>query len=225
VTASLAHEVNQPLAAVVNNASACLNVLPEGREMDDVRAALEDIARDGTRAAAIVERVRGLAKPSSTHKTRVHLADVVGDVLKLIASESAVRDVAIRTDVASDLPSVLADRVQQQVLLNLVVNGMDAMSAVTDGERLLEIRACAEAHDGPAAAVLSVSDRGPGLAPDEMDRVFQAFYTTKPDGMGMGLAISRSIVEAHEGRLWAERNPDRGTTFTLRLPAVSAPGC
>jgi PAS domain S-box-containing protein len=223
VTASLAHEVNQPLAAVVNNATACLNVLPEGREMDELRAALEDIARDGTRAAAIVERVRGLAKRSYPEKTRVHLADVVGDVLKLIASESAARDVAIRTDVDPDLPSVLADRVQlQQVLLNLVVNGMDAMSAVTDGERVLEIRACAEAHDGSTAALISVSDRGTGLAPDEMDRVFQAFYTTKPDGMGMGLAISRSIIEAHDGRLWAERNPDHGATFTFRLPA--APG-
>ena len=222
VTASLAHEVNQPLAAVVNNANACLNVLPEGREMDELRAALEDIARDGTRAAAIVERVRGLAKRSYPEKTRVHLADVIGDVLKLIASESAARDVAIRTDVDPDLPSVLADRVQlQQVLLNLVVNGMDAMSAVADGERVLEIRACAEAHDGSTAALISVSDRGTGLAPDEMDRVFQAFYTTKPDGMGMGLAISRSIIEAHDGRLWAERNPDRGATFTFRLPTAS----
>jgi C4-dicarboxylate-specific signal transduction histidine kinase len=223
VTASLAHEVNQPLAAVVNNATACLNVLPEGREMDELRAALEDIARDGTRAAAIVERVRALAKRSYPEKTRVHLADVVGDVLKLIASESAARDVAIRTDVDPDLPSVLADRVQlQQVLLNLVVNGMDAMSAVTDGERVLQIRACAKAHDGSTAALISVSDRGIGLPPDEMDRVFQAFYTTKPDGMGMGLAISCSIIEAHGGRLWAERNPDRGATFTFRLPA--APG-
>jgi PAS domain S-box-containing protein len=223
VTASLAHEVNQPLAAVVNNANACLNVLPEGREMDEMRAALEDIARDGTRAAAIVERVRALAKRSYPEKTRVHLADVIGDVLKLIASESAARDVAIRTDVDPDLPSVLADRVQlQQVLLNLVVNGMDAMSAVTDGEHVLEIRACAEAHDGSTAALISVSDRGTGLAPDEVDRVFQAFYTTKPDGLGMGLAISRSIIEAHDGRLWAERNPDRGATFTFRLPA--APG-
>jgi PAS domain S-box-containing protein len=223
VTASLAHEVNQPLAAVVNNANACLNVLPEGREMDELRTALEDIARDGTRAAEIVERVRTLARPSYPEKTRVHLGDVVGDVLKLIAAEAVARNVVLRTDVDPELPSVLADRVQlQQVLLNLVVNGMDATIAVTDGERVLEIRAGAEAHDGSTAALISVSDRGTGLAPDEMERVFQAFYTTKPDGMGMGLAISRSIIEAHGGRLWAERNPDRGATFTFSLPA--APG-
>jgi C4-dicarboxylate-specific signal transduction histidine kinase len=224
VTASLAHEVNQPLAAIVNNANACLGLLPGGRDLDEVREALADIVSDGERASAIIERVRGLAKRSTPQSVPLRLADVVADVVALTAAESATRRVAIRTDLGPDVPVVLGDRVQlQQVLLNLVVNGMDAMSAVAEGERLLEIRGCLHATpESSPAALLSVRDRGVGLAEGQVDSVFEAFYTTKPHGMGMGLAISRSIIEAHGGRLWAEPRPGPGATFAFSLPAAEA---
>jgi PAS domain S-box-containing protein len=224
VTASLAHEVNQPLAAIVNNANACLGILPDRRDLDEVREGLADIVSDGDRASAIIERVRGLAKRSTPPQVPLCLADVVTDVVALAASESATRSVVIRIDVGADLPMVLGDRVQlQQVLLNLVVNGMDAMMAVAEGERVLEIRARLDRQDGAPAALLCVQDRGIGLEPGQVDGVFEAFYTTKPHGMGMGLAISRSIIEAHEGRLWAQSNhPEPGATFSFRLPVAPA---
>jgi C4-dicarboxylate-specific signal transduction histidine kinase len=221
VTASLAHEVNQPLAAIVNNANACLGVLPSGRDLEEIRAALTDIVSDGERASAIIERVRGLAKRSSPQKVPLRLADVVADVVALAGAESATRKVAIATDVGPDLPEVLGDRVQlQQVLLNLVVNGMDAMSAVVEEERRLEIRGRRDGQDGSPAALLSVQDRGIGLDAGQVDSVFEAFYTTKPHGMGLGLAISRSIIEAHGGRLWAQSNHGPGATFAFSLPAA-----
>ena len=222
VTASLAHEVNQPLAAIVNNANACLGLLPGGRDQDEVRVALADIVSDGERASAIIERVRGLAKGSTPQRVPLRLADVVADLLALTAAESATRGVAIRTDLGPDLPMVLGDRVQlQQVLLNLVVNGMDAMIPVAEGERLLEIRGRPDTQDGSPAALLSVRDRGVGLEAGQVDAVFEAFYTTKPHGMGMGLAISRSIIEAHGGRLWAQPNQGPGATFAFSLPALA----
>jgi C4-dicarboxylate-specific signal transduction histidine kinase len=223
VTASLAHEVNQPLAAIVNNANACLGLLPSGRNVDEVRAALADIVRDGDRASAIIERVRMLAKRSAPEKVPLRLHDVVDDVVALAASESAMRRVAIRTEVALDLPLVLGDRVQlQQVLLNLLVNGMDAMSAVAEEERRLDIRALPDTHDGSPAALVTVRDHGIGLEAGQVESVFEAFYTTKPHGMGMGLAISRSIIKGHGGRLWAECNQGPGVTFSFRLPATAS---
>ena len=225
VTSSFAHELNQPLAAIVNNANACLGLLPSGpHDLGEVREALADIVSDADRASAIIERVRGLAKRSPPEKVPLRLVDVVDDVVALAAAESVARGVAIRTDVAADLPVVLGDRVQLlQVLLNLVVNGMDAMSTVDEPERRLEIGGRPDTRDGSPAARISVQDRGVGLDAGKMDRLFEAFYTTKPHGMGMGLAISRSIVEAHGGRLWAQSNdPQPGTTFSFRLPAVRA---
>jgi len=224
VTASFAHELNQPLAAIVNNANACLGLLPRGRhDLDEVREALGDIVGDAERASAIIERVRGLAKRSPLERVPLRLVDVVDDVVALAAAESAARRVAIRTDVAGDLPLVLGDRVQlQQVLLNLVVNGMDAMSKAEEADRRLEIRGRPETHDGAQAITISVQDRGIGLQAGHTERLFEAFYTTKPHGMGMGLAISRSIIEAHGGRLWAESNRGPGATFSFRLPAAAA---
>ena len=221
VAASIAHELNQPLAAIVNNASACLALLEHGRhDVGEVREALSDIASDGQRASAIIERIRGLVTRSSAERSPLRLRDVVDDVLALASAESTARGVAIRRDVAGDLPVVMGDRVQlQQVLLNLIVNGMDAMSAVPAGERVLEIRG---RHDGDGdnpAVRISVRDRGVGLDSAEAKRLFEAFYTTKPGGMGMGLAISRSIVDAHGGRLWAEANDGPGATFSFALPA------
>ena len=224
VTASFAHELNQPLAAIVNNANACLGLLPSGRHgLDEVREALADIVSDADRASAIIERVRGLAKRTPPEKVPLRLVDVVDDVVALAAAESVARGVAIRTDVAADLPVVLGDRVQLlQVLLNLVVNGMDAMSSVDEPERRLDILGRPDTRDGGPAARISVQDRGVGLDAGRMDRLFEAFYTTKPHGMGMGLAICRSIIDAHGGRLWAESNQGPGATFSFRLPAAAA---
>ena len=149
--------------------------------------------------------------------------EVVDDVLALAASELASRHVTIQIDLAADLPVVLGDRVQlQQVMLNLVVNAMDAMASVDERERCLEIRGRRDTDGEQRAVTISVDDCGIGLQPEEMHRLFDAFYTTKPHGMGLGLAISRSIIEAHGGRLWAESKRDRGAIFSFRLPAAEA---
>ena len=220
VTGSFAHELNQPLAAIVNNANACLTLLPSGRpELADVREALDDIVADAERAAGIIERVRALVRRTTSERLPVRLADVVADIVRLTATEAATRGVAIRTDVPAELPHVLGDRVQlQQVVLNLAVNGMDAMREVEPSDRVLDIRGRLDGGD----VVLSVADRGPGLTAEQHDRIFEAFYSTKPHGMGLGLAISRSIVEAHGGQLSASSTPGAGATFTMRLPAA---GC
>ncbi len=223
VTASFAHELNQPLTAIVNNADACVRLLSRGsQDVEAVREALADIVSGAVRASAIIERVRGLAKRTPLTKVPLRLVDVVDDVVALAAAESVARHVAIRTDVAADLPVVLGDRVQLlQVLLNLVVNGMDAMSTVDERERRLEIRGRPDTQDGSPAARISVHDCGIGLQAGQADQLFEAFYTTKPHGMGMGLAISRSIIDVHGGRLWAESGHGPGATFSFRLPAAA----
>ena len=222
VTASFAHEVNQPLAAIVNNANACLALLPDGRpDLDEVRGALADVMSDADRASAIIERVRALAARSPSESVPLRLEDVVKDVVALTAAESVARRVTIRAEVARDLPVVSGDRVQlQQVVLNLVVNGMDAMGTVHEQGRLLEIRGRQDVQDGSLAVTISVQDQGVGLNAAHMGRLFDAFYTTKPNGMGMGLAISRSIIEMHGGRLWAEPNQGPGATFSFSVPAA-----
>jgi len=225
VTASFAHEVNQPLTAIVNNANACLGLLPSGQpELHEVRDALGDIVGDAERASAIIQRIRALATRSPLEKVPLRLEDVVEDVVALAAGESAARRVTIRADVPADLPVVSGDRVQlQQVLLNLVVNGMDAMTSVDEPERLLEIRGRPGMHDDTQVATISVQDHGIGFDAGEIGRLFEAFYTTKPHGMGMGLAISRSIIETHGGRLWAEPNQGPGATFSFSVPAAVSP--
>jgi signal transduction histidine kinase len=207
---------------VVNNANASISLLPEGTpNLEEVREALAEIVDDANRASDVITRVRQLAKRAPFEKSLLNLRDVVQDVLALARYESAARNVTIRTDLSKDLPSVSGDRVQlQQVLLNLVINGMDAVNKVEDSKRVLTICGRRETRDGTFEARLSVNDSGVGFKPEEMDRLFEAFYTTKPQGMGMGLAISRSIIEAHGGRLWAEPNQGPGATFSLSLPAA-----
>jgi PAS domain S-box-containing protein len=236
LTASIAHEVNQPLTAVVNNANACISLLdsaptrpgeggPSGTpNLEEVREALAEIIEDANRAGAVTMRVRQLAKKAPGERSLLDLRDIVKDVLALARSESIARCVSIHTDLPEDLPSVSGDRVQlQQVLLNLIVNGMDAMNTVQESKRALIICGRHETRDGKSEALLSVQDAGTGFKPQEMDRLFEAFYTTKPQGMGMGLAISRSIIEAHRGRLWAESNGECGATFAICLPAAPTP--
>jgi signal transduction histidine kinase len=222
LTASIAHEVNQPLAAILNNANASLGLLSSGTPADlkEVREALGDIAVDAERASSVIEHVRALARRSPPQRELLQLADVVGDVALLAAREMAMRRVTIRRNMAP-LPLVLGDRVQlQQVLLNLVVNGMDAMAKVAEEERLLLISECAETLEGKPAATIRVQDCGVGLSSSDRERLFEAFYTTKPNGMGMGLAISRSIIEDHGGRMWVEPNTGPGVTFAFSLPSA-----
>jgi C4-dicarboxylate-specific signal transduction histidine kinase len=224
VTATFAHELNQPLAAITNNANACRALLASGcKEPDELMEALAEIVADTERASAIIERVRALARRSAPAHAELRLGDVVNDIVVLAAAEAAARRVEIRTDVPADLPAVLGDRVQlQQVLLNLVVNAMDAMASVGDEDRRLDIRGHMDAADGRAAVTIRVEDRGVGLQPEAANSLFEPFYTTKTQGMGLGLAICRSIVEAHGGRLWAEPNQEKGAVFTFRLPAAQA---
>lgn len=223
LTASIAHEVNQPLTAVVNNANACLGLLPDSApQLQEVRTALAEIVDDAERASAVIARVRQLVRKAPFVITLLNLRDVITDALALARYESAAHHVTIRTGLTEDMPPVMGDRVQlQQVLLNLVVNGIDAMNTTEEAKRILTICGRREMRDGKPEALLSVQDTGIGLKLDEKDRLFEAFFTTKPQGMGMGLAISRSIIEAHGGRLWAGSNQGGGATFLFSLPAAA----
>jgi signal transduction histidine kinase len=222
MTASIAHEVNQPLGAVINNANACISLLADGpKNSAEVNEALTEIIEGANRASAVVARVRQLSKKVPSEKSLLDLGSVVTEILTLTRYEAAARRVAIQLDLPEELPLVLGDRVQlQQVLLNLVVNAMDAMNEVEKSKRVVNIRGRPETRDAMAEVSIRVQDAGPGIKPEEMDRLFEAFYTTKPHGMGMGLAISRSIIEAHGGRLWADHKPGPGATVIFNLPAA-----
>jgi PAS domain S-box-containing protein len=217
LTASIAHEVNQPLAAVVTNGNACLRWLTrEVPGLEEARAAVERIIRDGHRASEVIRRMRALAQKTDPQAAWLDLNDVIHEAIALVHSEVRQQRVALRTDLSATLPPVLGDRVQlQQVILNLLINGIEAMAAVMDRPRELLIRS--HQHEGDQVLV-AVRDAGMGLDPEQMARLFDAFFTTKPGGMGMGLAISRTIIEAHGGRLWATMNDGPGATFQLTLP-------
>jgi C4-dicarboxylate-specific signal transduction histidine kinase len=222
LTATIAHEVNQPLAAVVTNGNACLRWLARAvPDLQEARAAVERIIRDGQRASEVIRRIRALATKTDPHKVPLDLNDVIYEVVRLIHREVLAHRVALRTDLTPTLPPVFGDRVQlQQVLINLVMNGLDAMTSVTDRPRELLIRS----HQPDADQVcVAVQDAGIGIDPASMDRLFQPFFTTKPNGMGMGLSISRSIIEAHGGRLWASHHVGPGATVQFTLPLPSAP--
>jgi PAS domain S-box-containing protein len=218
LTASIAHEVNQPLAAVVANAEACLGWLD--RETPDLKAArrsVEWVIDDGIRASEVVRRVRALANKADTEKLPLDINDVVREVVTLVQRELASQRISLRMELAPAPPKVLGDRVQlQQVIINLMMNGIEAMQAVMDRSRELVIRS---GQDGTRQVFLSVTDCGVGIAVDDPDRLFKAFFTNKPSGLGMGLSICRSIVEAHGGRLSASRNEGSGATFQFALPA------
>jgi C4-dicarboxylate-specific signal transduction histidine kinase len=212
LTASIAHEVNQPLSGVVLNGYACLRWLSgDLPNLDEARQAVERIVRDGMRASDVITRIRALLKKTVIAKKRLDLNEAVREVAALAQGEARRKRVELRMELADDLPPVLGDRVQlQQVLLNLVMNGIDAMNAVGDRPRELIIKT----QDSDADQVrVAVQDSGTGLDAQNAERVFNAFYTTKPEGMGMGLSISRSIVHNHGGRLWAVANNGPGTTF------------
>jgi signal transduction histidine kinase len=218
ITASIAHEVNQPLAAVVTNANASLRWLSrQPANLDEVRQALERIIKEGNRAGEVIGRIRSLVKRSPPQKEWLNINDTILEVIALARSEVERNRISLQTQLSDELPEVLGDRIQlQQVILNLVINAIQAMSGVSQGQRELLVSSCKDESNG---VLVSVRDSGKGLEAERIDHLFDAFYTTKPDGMGMGLAISRSIVEAHGGRLWAKQNEPRGAVFQFILPA------
>lgn len=221
LAASIAHEVNQPLAAVVANGHACLRWLAaETPNEQEVHDAVQRIIRDANRASDVISRIRGFLRRKGPHRTEVHLDEVIGNVISLVHDKARTHGVSLSVRSAADLPPVMADRVQlQQVVLNLVMNAIDAMSSVTEREQVLDIGAD-KYH--PDTVLVTVRDSGIGLEPQQRVRIFDAFYTTKPEGLGMGLAISSSIIEAHGGRLWATPNEGPGETFQFTLP-IGAP--
>jgi predicted ATPase/signal transduction histidine kinase len=217
LTASIAHEVNQPLGAVITNAEAGLWWLDrENPNFDEVHAALERIVRDGDRAGEVIRRVRMLAKKTDPQMVPLNVNDVVSEATAFLQHEFLGYGVSLRMELAPALPAILADRVQlQQVILNLTLNGIEAMQPIDDRPRELVIRS---EQDGAQQVRVTVTDCGVGFSAEDTDRLFNAFYTTKPAGMGMGLSICRSIIEAHGGRIWAAPNVPRGATIQFTLP-------
>jgi len=219
LTASIAHEVNQPLAAVVTNGEACLRWL--GRPVPDVgqaRASVENMIKNGQRASEVVRRLRALSRKSDPSYAPLSLADVVNDVVLLIGRELQSHRATLGMTAADGLPLVQGDRVQlQQVVMNLLMNGMQAMDGISTRPHRLVVEIVRSAEE-PQSIVLTVSDAGPGIDPASLGRLFDAFFTTRQDGMGMGLSISRSIVEAHGGRIWATNRPEGGARFHVSLP-------
>jgi C4-dicarboxylate-specific signal transduction histidine kinase len=216
LTASLAHEVNQPIAAAVTDANTCLRWLTRDHpDVEEARAAAMRIVKDGTRAAEIISRIRLLFKKGTTEREPVDVNDVVREMIVLLRSEATRHSVFLRTELAEDLPQIMGDRVQlQQVIMNLIMNSIDAMEDV-DGTRELTLKSQRAENE---QLLVSVSDTGVGLPPQQADQIFNAFFTTKPHGTGMGLRISRSIVESHGGRLWAANTCPRGASFCFTLP-------
>ena len=216
LTASLAHEVNQPIAAAVTDANTCLRwLMRDPPDLEEAREAASRTIKDATRAAEIISRVRQLFKKGTPRRELVDVNEIIREMVVLLRSEATRYSISVRTNLMANPAHVMGDRLQlQQVLMNLIVNSIDAMSNV-NGTRELTINSQpGENHE----LVISISDTGVGIPPQQADQIFNAFFTTKPEGTGMGLRISRSIAEAHGGRLWAAMNSSGGATFHLSLP-------
>ncbi len=220
LTASIAHEVNQPLSGIVTNASTCLRMLTlDPPNVDGARETARRTIRDGNRASDVITRLRALFSKKGSIAERVNLNDAAREVIALSLSELQRNRVILRCELANDLPFVTGDRVQlQQVIMNLLRNGSEAMNTVQDRPRELLIRT---QQDEGGRVLLSVKDAGIGFDRQSMDKLFQAFYTTKNDGMGIGLSVSRSILEQHDGRLWATLNDGPGATFSFSIPCTT----
>jgi PAS domain S-box-containing protein len=217
LAASLAHELNQPLTAILSNAQAALRFL-SGRpaDIEEVRETLQDIVKDNSRAGEVIRRIRALVKKEVIELVSVDMVNLVREVAALVHSDAIILNVKLVVETTDSLPAVQGDKVQlQQVVLNLLLNAFDAMKESPPAERQVKLSI---ARNDAGSIETAVSDRGPGLSSDKLDKIFEPFYTTKGEGLGMGLSICRSIIEAHGGRLWAENNLDRGATFYFTLP-------
>jgi PAS domain S-box-containing protein len=219
--ASIAHEVNQPLGAIATSAAACSRWLSaQPPDLDKARRSLERIANDRRRASTVIDRLRALAKRQVPRKGRFDLNEVILEVLALTHDELRRNEILVETSLDVGLPTVECDRIQiQQIILNLIINAVEAMSALDDRRRQLAV---GSAKEGANAVRVEVRDSGPGVDPSHADRLFEAFYTTKAEGMGMGLCICRAIIEAHGGRLWVSQNGPHGAAFFFSLPMESA---
>jgi len=217
LAASIAHEVMQPIAAAVTNAHAALRWLgAQPPDLEEIRQALGRVVKEGNRATDVIGRIRALIKKTPPRKDGLEINEAILEVIALTRSEVVKNGVSVQTQLAEGLPLIQGDRVQlQQVILNLIINAVEAMSGVSEGSRALRIGTGKDASGG---VLVAVQDSGPGLNPESVDRLFDAFYTTKPGGMGMGLSICRSIVEAHGGQIWASRTASPGATVQFTLP-------
>jgi C4-dicarboxylate-specific signal transduction histidine kinase len=221
LSASIAHEINQPIAATITNAQAAFRWLDRRPpHLEEVRQALARITRDNNRAGEVIARIRGLTSKSPPRGGRFGINEAIREVIELTRGEALKHSVSVGMDLADGLPLIEGDRVQlQQVMLNLVMNALEAMSDVSNGARQLLVSTwTTEVGD----VLVTVKDSGPGLAPASAERVFDAFYTTKPTGLGMGLSICRSIIEVHGGQLWVTGNLPRGAIFQFTVPAHPA---
>src|SRR5215469_1328932 len=218
LTASLAHEIKQPIGAAVTNAEACVRLLDRDQpDIPEAREAASEMAKDARRAADIIDRVRSLYQKGSSELDAVDVNEVIREMALMLQNEANRHSVAIQTDLSAGLPKVMAERVQlQQALMNLMLNGIEAMQK-TGG--VLSVKSQL-ADDGQL--LISVADTGVGLPADNINKIFDAFFTTKSQGTGLGLAITRSIVKSHGGRIWATVNSGRGATFHFTLPSVAA---
>lgn len=217
LAASIAHEVNQPLTAVVNSGNACLEWLrAQPPNLDEARQAAETAVQSGTRAGAVMSRIRALFQQHAPSKNWFDINEAIHELVALLRQEAANHRISIRTELSADLPLVRGDRVQlQQVVLNLMMNGIDAMRDMREQSKEILVVSRKEKVSGIR---IVVEDSGVGISPETAEKIFEPFFTTKPEGIGMGLSISRSIVEAHEGRLWATPRPSGGATFQLTIP-------
>ncbi|MGB6692074.1 MAG: ATP-binding protein [Terracidiphilus sp.] len=222
LTASIAHEVNQPLAAVVANADACVAWLGlQNPDLVEARAAAERTIRGATRASEVITRIRSLINKAAPERADVRLNAVVEETVALADRQASRNRISIALELAPDLPTVHGDKIQlQQVILNLLMNGIESMSGVTGRPRLLTVRSRVQTD---RQVCVSVEDTGVGIGEEIMPRLFEPFFTTRSQGIGMGLAISRSIIEAHGGRLWAESIVNQGSVFQFTLPAAGGP--
>jgi signal transduction histidine kinase len=222
LTAMIAHEVNQPLNAILNNSETAEGLLNSNAlPVKEFRDILADIRTDVLRASEAIRRVRALSQKRAIAMQRVHVAELINDVIRLVTADAMRRRVQIQSGLSANLPAVPGDPVHlQQVLLNLIINGMDAMNHLPEGQRILTVRAEPYQDDH---LVIAVQDTGHGVSPDILPRIFKSFYSTKKEGMGVGLSIARSIIEAHGGRIWCENNVSGGATFRFALPLDKAP--
>ncbi len=217
LSASIAHEVMQPVTAAVTNAHAALRWLgTQPPDLEEIRQALGRVVKEGNRATDVIGRIRALIKKAPPRKDSLEINEAILEVIALTRGEVVKNGVSVQTQLAEGLPLIQGDRVQlQQVILNLIINAAEAMNGVSEGSRELQIGTGKDASGG---VLVAVQDSGPGLKPESSDRLFDAFYTTKPGGMGMGLSICRSIVEGHGGRIWASRNAGPGATVQFTVP-------